>query len=98
MSEDTNDARRELESLPTSTFITKWIFEHTPFIFSDSMTDYISWREALAMKFKVDPSDIIITGSACLGFSINPGKNFKIFNDDSDIDVSIVSNYYFDTA
>ena len=42
--------------------------------------------------------DIIITGSACVGYSLNPRKNFRKFRETSDIDVGIISNYYFDIA
>lgn len=98
MCDYTKEVRQDLELLPTSSFITKWVLEHTPYIFCNNIMDYISWRELLAIEFGIDPSDIIVTGSACLGFSINPWKNFKEYDENSDIDVSIVSGYFFDTA
>lgn len=61
--------RDELEKLPASFFITKWILEHLPYIFNGHETEYIHWREGIASKLRIDPSDIIITGSAALGFS-----------------------------
>lgn len=58
----------------------------------------ISWRHDLAEKLGIDPSDIIITGSAGLGISLNPHKNFKCFDAKSDIDICIFSEYFFSVA
>ncbi|WP_298019952.1 hypothetical protein [uncultured Dysosmobacter sp.] len=98
MERDIEIIKKELESLPTSFFITKWILEHTPYIFDTQETEYIRWREGIAQKLRIDPADILITGSASLGFSLNPNKNFKAFNEKSDVDVSIISHHYFDVA
>lgn len=98
MERDIELIKQDLKTLSPSFFITKWIFEQTPYIFDDKEADYILWRERIAKKMRVDTSDILITGSACLGFSLSPYKNFKVFNDRSDIDVSIVSHHYFDVA
>lgn len=98
MSRDIELIKRDLEQLPPSHFITKWIFDHTPFVFDGQEYEYIKWREELAKKLNIDPTDILITGSASLGFSLNPNKNFKLFNESSDIDVSIISQHYFDIA
>lgn len=98
MGYDADLIKKELERLSTSSFITKWIIEHTPYIFDGYEMEYIHWREEIASKLRIDPSDIMITGSASLGFSLNPYKNFKPFNEKSDIDVSIISHYYFDVA
>lgn len=95
MPNDITNAKNDLERLPTSIFITKWIIDSVPYVFRNNYQNYIIWRHSLAKKLKIDPSDIIITGSACLGFSLNPNKNFRNFGDNSDIDVSIISEYYF---
>lgn len=90
--------RKELETLKSTHFVTKWIMGATPYIFEGHEMEYILWREGIANALNIDPTDILISGSACLGFSLNPNKKFKPFDDRSDIDVCIVSNYYFDTA
>lgn len=77
MPRDIELVKQELESSTTSIFITKWILEHTPYVFEDYETEYISWRHEIAEKLRIDARDIIITGSASLGFSLNPNKNFK---------------------
>ena len=85
-------------SEPVSTFITKWILESTPYVFKDKETEYIRWREFIADKLKIDPCNIYITGSAALGFSLNPTNSLRKFSARSDIDVSIVSSHFFDVA
>lgn len=80
MPRDIELVKQELESSTTSIFITKWILEHTPYVFEDYETEYISWRHEIAEKLRIDARDIIITGSASLGFSLNPNKNFKSFD------------------
>ena len=89
MPRDIELVKQELESSTTSIFITKWILEHTPYVFEDYETEYISWRHEIAEKLRIDARDIIITGSASLGFSLNPNKNFKSFDKKSDIDVIV---------
>lgn len=98
MPRDIELVKQELESSTTSIFITKWILEHTPYVFEDYETEYISWRHEIAEKLRIDARDIIITGSASLGFSLNPNKNFKSFDKKSDIDINIISHHYFDVA
>lgn len=56
---------------------------------------YAELKERVASKFKIHASDVIVVGSAKLGFSIAPHKRWDPFNPDkdkpSDIDVAIVS-------
>ncbi len=55
-------------------------------------------RRAIAVKFSVSMRDIIITGSAKLGFTIVPKPDrpaFSRFGDGSDIDVTIISTPLF---
>lgn len=90
--------KNDLLSLPPSVFATKWYFDAVPFVFENKYQQYIEWRHELASNINVDPSDIIITGSASLGLSLNPHKNFKVFDAQSDVDVCIFSEYYFSIA
>ncbi len=53
-------------------------------------------RSKVAAHFDVHPNDIIIVGSAKLGFSIAPTKRFRSFGNRSDVDVAIVSSQLFD--
>lgn len=88
----------DLESKPPSLVAMKWVIERTPHIFSNSRIDYITWKEQLSRKIQIDGKSITFTGSSCTGFSLNPYKNFKKFDDESDIDIAIISNHYFDIS
>ena len=90
--------RNDLLTIPPDVFISKWIMEKTPNIFFVNEVKYYEWKHKMASRLQIDARDIIITGSACLGYSLNPKKNFKRFSQYSDIDVGIISNYYFDIA
>lgn len=76
----------------------KWIIERIPHIFNNDLESYIDWKERLSTLIGVDSKAIVLTGSSSVGYSLNPKKNFKSFQDDSDIDVAIISSHYFDIA
>lgn len=57
---------------------------------------YYRLKRLLSEKWKIHHSEVIVVGSAKLGFSISPKKRYKLFNDDSDIDVAIISSVLFD--
>jgi hypothetical protein len=57
---------------------------------------YHSLRVEVAKHFGVHSNEVLVVGSAKLGFSIAPSKMYKPFNDSSDIDVVIVSSVLFD--
>lgn len=82
-----------------SSYVTsKWMVERVPYIFQDNLDQYISWKEKLSNLIGVDSKAITITGSSASGISFNPEKNLKLFDESSDIDVAIVSAYYFDIS
>ena len=58
---------------------------------------YFQLRQVVSSKFRVHPNDVLVVGSGKLGFSIAPGKRYKTFGDQSDLDVVIVSRALFDT-
>jgi hypothetical protein len=90
--------KQELLSSDKSLVISKWILEPCPHIFRDDYLSYLQWKITLGEIINVDPKDIVIIGSAGLGFSLNPYKNFKVFDEKSDIDIAIISHYHFDIA
>lgn len=52
--------------------------------------------ETVASEFNLDSNrDVFLVGSAKLGFSIAPHKRYKPFNDESDLDLAIVSSELF---
>lgn len=88
----------DLIDLPISFLASKWILERTPFAFSEDSESYLKWKEILSNKIQVDSSAIVFTGSSGCGFSLNPYKGFKEFNDESDIDIALISDHHFDIA
>jgi hypothetical protein len=92
------DFKKEITSENISYIASKWIIEKVPFIFANDLEKYIFWKEMLSSKISVDSKAIVITGSASVGFSLNPINNLKAFNQESDVDVAIISQYYFDIS
>ncbi len=90
-----------IESLRTESpvaFVDNHLFDRIPVIFEDDRSLFIRWKRLLAEKIEVDPACITIVGSAAIGTSLNPNKNFKQFDHTSDVDVAIISPYHFTTA
>lgn len=70
-----------------------WIFKN---IFKENWySQYDNFKKYVANKLEVHYNDIGIVGSAKLGFSLNPKKNYKNFDNKSDIDIIIVSQKLF---
>ncbi len=62
-----------------------------------SQQDYFDLRSEVAVNFGLHPNEVLVVGSAKLGFSIVPNKRFRPFRrDKSDIDVALVSSKLFD--
>jgi hypothetical protein len=89
--------RSELKRLSPEEFVNYHVLDRVPWIFS-GRDQYIGWKTALAVDLSVDPFAIHIVGSACLGFSLSPHKNFRSFHSASDIDIAVVSSQHFDSA
>ncbi len=70
-----------------------WIFKS---IFGDKwFYQYDKFKKYVAQKLDVHYNNIGIAGSAKLGFSLNPAKSYMPFNENSDIDIIIVSQNLF---
>ena len=61
-----------------------------------SQNEYFKLRSEIADYFELHPNEVLVVGSAKLGFSIAPDKRFCLFHAESDIDVVIVSSKLFD--
>lgn len=90
--------KEDLKKQEPSVFASKWIIETIPFLFDNDFDAFLLWKHQLADALVIDAKDIIITGSACVGYSLNPGKKYKAFQDSSDVDVGVVSEHYFNVA
>lgn len=78
--------------------VSKWVVEKLPHIFKGDYETFLQTKLKLSKLLNVDSCSIIFVGSSCTGFSLSPYKNFKEFNEKSDIDIAIISHYYFDVA
>ncbi|MBZ9663867.1 hypothetical protein H3221_003775 [Pseudomonas sp. LMG 31766] len=81
----------ELKSLVRSRFL-----ENIPFSFKHKPLIYETMRAWVAREIKINPSEIVVIGSAKLGFSPTAHPNFgKKFGDDSDLDLTAISEKLF---
>ncbi|EQA6239082.1 hypothetical protein V1603_16390 [Enterobacter sp. ECC-219] len=62
---------------------------------ADFAQDYDDFKLYMSKKLGIHVNNIAIVGSAKMGFSLSPSKNYRVFNDDSDIDIVIVSEGIF---
>jgi hypothetical protein len=90
--------KNELINKPVSYICSKWLLDRTPYIFNEDSHRHIEWKELLSSKINVDSKSLIFLGSSSCGFSLNPNKNYRTFNDKSDIDIAVVSGLYFDIS
>jgi hypothetical protein len=91
--------RSDILQLTPDGCATKWVFEAAPFIFKNfEPAVFWQWKSELAKGLDVDPKNLLITGSASVGISLNPSKSMKDFDLQSDIDVAVISTYHFDSA
>jgi hypothetical protein len=95
---DLNALRTTLLTVEPSDFVSRYVFEPVPFAFNNDMELWLSWKTLLAKQLDVDPREIVLAGSASVGFSLNPKKNFRAFNEKSDLDIGLISRHYFDVA
>jgi hypothetical protein len=95
---DVSELHTALLNMDAKSFVSHHIFEPVPFGFDGNLTMWIDWKRTLADLIDVDPQDIVMTGSAAVGYSLNPHKSFKPFDAESDYDCGIISGYYFELA
>lgn len=70
-----------------------WYFRN---FFGDSwFKQYDTFKLFISNKLEVHYNDIALAGSGKLGFSISPKKIFTSFNDNSDLDIIIISRKYY---
>jgi hypothetical protein len=72
------------------------LFDAVPFIFEGDETKWRKWRTELAFDLDVDQQSVFLVGSSAVGVSLNPHKNLRIFGDDSDVDVAVLSYRHFE--
>lgn len=78
--------------------VSKWIVERIPAVFNGNESEYRRIKSKIAQMLDVNMCSVVFVGSSCTGFSLNPKKDFKTFDDDSDIDIAIISHHHFNLA
>lgn len=72
------------------------IFQGTPYAFRSRPDSMHRLSDHLCQRMRVVATDIVVVGSARIGFSLSPDNFPRRFSDYSDIDVVIVSESMFD--
>ena len=98
MDEIRDEFLSELLNSPPELVASLWILDKVPYPFKENKKQYANWRHKLSSMIEVDSSEIVIIGSGAFGISLNPYKNYRFYDDDSDIDVAIISEYFFNTS
>lgn len=78
-------------------FIQDTLLSMCPVLFTDD-DEHQNWVSSLAGLLGLRSEDLVVVGSARTGVSLNPNKNFKPFDADSDIDVAVLSSSLFENA
>lgn len=87
--------RRDLNTLSSKGVFRRHIVLRNSAILSDDQ--YFDLKESISTKYKVNFTDVLMVGSAKLGFSIKPSRQWGEFSDDSDIDIAIVNSDLFES-
>jgi hypothetical protein len=64
--------------------------------FALSQDQYFELKSVVGQKFNLHTSQVLVVGSAKLGFSIVPDKRYRAFGETSDIDLVLCSSELFD--
>ena len=76
--------------------VQRCITHGSSFVFAGDDDKDFRLKKSIADNFSLNPESIVMIGSAKLGFSIAPHKLWKRFDDESDIDMVIISDKIFD--
>jgi hypothetical protein len=102
MSQEEINARRDSfrTDLYSSTHDIEWIFHKhiinkSPYVFLENPDREHELAKLIQEYFNVNYKDFIIIGSAQLGYSLSPVKNYRDFDAKSDIDLAIIDSKLF---
>lgn len=95
---DANALKAAVLAADPRAFVSEHLLERTPFAFEGDSGAWAKYRLIMADKLEVDAQEIVLMGSAGLGFSLNPKKDFSAFHIESDFDFGVVSSHHFDLA
>lgn len=81
---------------PLETVVREYLFKGVPYVFANRPKDYDLLRRHLSRPLNVKAQNVVVVGSAKVGFSLNPENFPRRFYDESDIDVLVVDQSLFD--
>ena len=87
--------RADLVRFDVSLLVQRHVTTGPSFLLDDD--SYHLLRARIAEEFGLHPNEILIVGSAKLGFSLVREQRYRPFGEESDIDVAVVSSGLFDT-
>ena len=73
--------------------VRKYLVHGTPYVFRDREEDFYEFRELIANNFNINFHEVLIMGSAKMGYSYHKDSNFSA---ESDIDVALVNEQLFE--
>lgn len=82
-------------------FANEMLSEPIPWFFQNKFKNqseekYSKFRFYMSQKFSIPPTAVMLGGSSWFGFSLSPTKKFRDFNENSDVDIVIVSKNLFE--
>ncbi len=89
-------AARDDETLDA--LLEEHVFSVVPYIFREDRRAYRRFLSLLSRSLSVDRESIAVVGSAGIGFSLAPQKYPTLIRPDSDVDIVIVSQRWFDIS
>ena len=87
--------RSDLLKLEIGPLVQRHITTGPSFLLDDDR--YHLLRARVAAEFALHPNEVLMVGSAKLGFSIIQKQRYRPFGEESDIDLAVVSSQLFDT-
>jgi hypothetical protein len=87
--------KTDLRELGSARTVQRHIIFGSAFVLADDQ--HFGLKEVVARQFQVNPVEVVLVGSAKLGFSIADKKRYRPFGESSDIDLAIISPRLFDS-
>lgn len=92
------ELKSDLAKLPAPEIVSQWFVHRLPTLFAGDEPGHVAFKAEAARRLNVSVFDIVIVGSAAVGFSLNPDKNFSAFSTESDVDIAVASPHHFELA
>ncbi|XOB40664.1 MAG: biosynthetic peptidoglycan transglycosylase [Candidatus Nealsonbacteria bacterium] len=92
------EAGKMLDEKGKEALLRGFLSEGIPASFQKSSLFYENLREFIASSLKIHPKNVVLVGSARLGYSLAPQKYGQLMHKRSDLDLAIISSYLFEDA